>query len=327
MPVKRLFIISFLLASLVACKSGNKPQETVPTAIKLRWTHNARFGGLYAARQEGFYSAEGVNVTFLEGGPGADPIEAVLGGAAQFGVAGADVLLLARSEGKPVQAVATIYQRNPVVFFALAETGITRPQQFQDKMIRSTIDTMPTLRAMMAFIDVPTDAYHVVQLPSDVALFASGDVPVWGGFVTGFVLDLQQAGYDINIIYPDNYGVHFYSDMLFTTDAFIAESPDIVAGVVKATREGLAFAIEHPEAIGSMVVQLNDEADPELESLRMMISIPLIQSGTSRIGWMEHTRWQKMQDILLAQDVLANEIDVDTVYTLEFLQQSIGDDS
>lgn len=322
---KNLLLIIFLMAILAACAAENKRQEAIPVAIKLRWTHTAQFGGLYAADQEGYFAAEGIDATFLEGGPGIDPIAAVLAGEAQFGVAGADVILLARSQGKPVQAVTTIYQRNPVVFFTLAQTGITSPQQFAGKSIRATLDMLPTLHAMMTFIDVPPDAYQIVELPSDIAQFASGVVPIWGGFITGMALDLQQAGYDINVIYPDNYGVHFYADTLFTTDAFMAESPDVVTRVVKATRNGLTFAVTQPEAIGPMVALYNDQADPAAESLRMMASIPLIQSGTGRIGWMEQTKWQAMHDILLAQGVLPDEVDVSTVFTLEFLEKSIGE--
>ncbi len=43
--------------------------------------------------------------------------------------------------------------------------------------------------------------------------FASGDVPVWGGFIHVFVLEVQKAGYKINIISPDDYGIHFYGDV------------------------------------------------------------------------------------------------------------------
>ncbi len=323
--INSLILIVLIAVNLVACTTKNETQEAFPIAIKLRWTHNAQFGGLYAAEQEGYFAAEGIDATFLEGGPGIDPIESVLNGEAQFGVAGADVILLARSQGKPVRAVTTIYQRNPVVFFTLAQTGITSPQQFTGKTIRATLDMLPTLHAMMTFIDVPLDAYQIVELPSDLAQFTTGEVPIWGGFVTGMVLDLQQAGYDINVIYPDNYGVHFYADTLFTTDAFMAESPDVVTRVVRATRDGLTFAVTHPEAIGPMVALYNDQADPAAESLRMMASIPLIQSGTTRIGWMEQTKWQDMHDILLAQGVLPNEVDVSTVFTLEFLEKSIGE--
>ncbi|MBP6469981.1 MAG: ABC transporter substrate-binding protein [Chloroflexi bacterium] len=323
--IKSLLLIVFLMVNLAACAAESKTQQAIPVAIKLRWTHNAQFGGLYAADQEGYFAAEGVEATFLEGGPGTDPIAAVLDGEAQFGVAGADVILLARSQGKPVRAVATIYQRNPVVFFALAETGITSPQQFAGKTIRATLDMLPTLHAMMTFINVPPDTYQIIELPSDIAQFASGEVPIWGGFVTGMALDLQQAGYEINVIYPDNYGVHFYADTLFTTDAFMAESPDVVTRVVKATSDGLTFAITQPEAIGPMVALYNDQADLSAESLRMMASIPLIQSGTTRIGWMDQTKWQEMHDILLAQGMLPNEVDVSTVFTLEFLEKSIGE--
>ena len=41
---------------------------------------------------------------------------------------------------------------------------------------------------------------------------------------------------------------------------------------------------------------------------------------------MDQAKWQEMHDILLAQGVLPNEIDVSTVFTLAFLEKSIGDE-
>ena len=58
--IKRLVLVIFWAVNLVACTVGNEKPAAVPVAIKLRWTHNAQFGGLYAADQEGYFAAEGI---------------------------------------------------------------------------------------------------------------------------------------------------------------------------------------------------------------------------------------------------------------------------
>ena len=62
--------------------------------------------------------------------------------------------------------------------------------------------------------------------PSDISQFASGEVPVWAGFSNVFALEVQRAGNKLNIIYPDDYGIHFYGDIM--TDDRIAKNPDLV---------------------------------------------------------------------------------------------------
>ena len=46
----------------------------------------------------------------------------VMGGNEQFGVTGADQILIARSKGVPVVAIAVIFRRNPFVLFSLAKS-------------------------------------------------------------------------------------------------------------------------------------------------------------------------------------------------------------
>jgi NitT/TauT family transport system substrate-binding protein len=173
-----------------------------------------------------------------------DFIAPVASGAAQP----ADVIL-ARAAGQPVRTLAAIYRRSPIVFFALADSGITRPQDFVGKKIRSAITVDQTLRAMMARVGITPDQYQIVYLPSDVALFASREAPVWAGFINVFALEVQRAGYKINLIYPDDYGIHFYGDVLMTTDDLIARNPDLVRRFMRAALKGWTYAVENPGAI------------------------------------------------------------------------------
>jgi NitT/TauT family transport system substrate-binding protein len=156
---------------------------------------------MYAADKNGYYTAEGLAVTFVEGGANVDSLAPVLDGTAQFGVAGADQLLLARSEGQPVRAIATIYRRSPVAFISLADSGINRPQDFVGKTIRVAPNLVTSLRALTAYVGISPEQYAEVTLPSDFSAFTTGEVPVWGYFVDGLVVSAQQAGVGINIIF------------------------------------------------------------------------------------------------------------------------------
>ena len=135
-------LLSLALAALAACSPNPTPALT-PITVQLVWTHQAQFAGFYAADQNGYYTDEGLAVTLLEGGATVDHWNAVLDGAAQFGIAGGDELILARSEGKPVRAIATIYRRSPTVFISLKDAGITRPEDFAGKKVRAPANTAP----------------------------------------------------------------------------------------------------------------------------------------------------------------------------------------
>ena len=318
-------ILLILALGLPACSPrGNSTPALTPITVQLQWIHQAQFAGLYAADQKGYYAEEGLAVTFIPGGPNVDGLSPVVEGSAQFGTATADQLLVARAEGKPLKAFAVIYRRSPAVFMALSSSGISRPQDFVGKTIRTPAPNAPTLHAMMAGLGISQDQYTEVDLPSDVEEFASGRVPVWGAYLNALTLSVQRAGYEINIIYPDDYGVHFYSDTLFATDDFIAKNPDLVRRFLRASLKGWTFAIENAEEIGPMVLKYAPDADAELENAKMIASIPLVNTGEDFIGWIKPEVWTKMEQTLSEQGLLPKSVDVEQVFTMSFLEEIYG---
>jgi ABC-type nitrate/sulfonate/bicarbonate transport system substrate-binding protein len=311
------FVIALLFA---AC--GQKPTPSLtPITVQLSWLHQAEFAGLYAAEQQGYFAAEGLQVSFLEGGAEVDFIAPVVNGTAQFGVAQPADVILARADGKPVRSITVIYRRSPVVFFALADSGITRPQDFVGKKIRTTKTIDQTLRAMMSRVGIHPDQYEAVYLASDISLFASREVPVWGGFVNVLALEVQRAGYEINIIFPDDYGIHFYGDVLITTDDLIAKNPNLVQRFTRAVLKGWTFAVENPAAIVPFVLKYMPDGNAELATAQMTASIPLINTGEDYIGWMKAESWQGMEQTLREQGILTLPLDVTEVYTIQFLNE------
>jgi NitT/TauT family transport system substrate-binding protein len=316
-----LWVVPLLVGILAACKGTPKSSEVLtPLTVQLKWVHDAQFGGFYAADLQRYNADEGLAVTFIPGGTGVDVLGSVEDGKAQFGVAGAVELITARAGGKPLRAIATTYRRNPTVFFALASSGITRPQDFIGRQIRAVSDQPLVLHAMMYRVGIRPDQYTEVNLPSDLALFTSGEVPIWGAYLTSLVLIAQQAGYQVNIIYPDDYGVHLYGDTIFATDEYIAQNPDLVLRFLSATLKGWTYAVENPTEIGALVVHYNPEADPTLEIAKMTASIPLVNTGDDHIGWMKPEIWVDMQKMLLEEGVLNAPMNVTQVYTMQFLE-------
>jgi NitT/TauT family transport system substrate-binding protein len=307
---------------LSACRPAAPPAPALtPVTVQLNWIHQAQFAGLYAADQNGYYAAEGLSVSFLPGGPNIQSATAVLEGKAQFGIVAADQVLLLRADGKPLRAIAAIYRRSPRVYIALAASGITRPQDFVGKTISLGAGGQPLLDAMMKRLSISPDQYIVVLSTPDLGPLYNGEVQVRSVFINNEVLTVQAAGYDINIIYPDDYGIHFYGDTLFTTDDLIASDPDLVLRFLRATLKGWTWAVENPGQVGALVVKYQPDADAKLETAKMTASLPLVNTGEDFIGWMRPEVWAGMEKTLREQGVLTNTLDVEQVYTLQFLEE------
>jgi len=141
--ISRLLFCSKLLLILVlvfsACSPSPATSKRTPITVQLSWLHQAQFAGFYAADQQGYFADEGLDVSFIEGGPEVDFISPVAKGAAQFGVAQPADAILARAKGLPVRSIDVIYRRSPIIFFSLADSGIIRPQDFVGKKFRTAV--------------------------------------------------------------------------------------------------------------------------------------------------------------------------------------------
>jgi len=318
----------FLAVSLLAAcepQEARKPPDKV--SVQLRWVHQAQFAGFYLAQERGYYAKENIKVALIEGGPGIDNIEKVVTGGADFAVGGPESILLQCSQGKPVVAIAAIYRRSPVVFAAMANSGIERPTDFLGKRIAlaGVIELELQFKAMLNKLGLDINQVKVVPHSYDLTRLREGKVDGMGLYSIGGVIRLRQAGYQVNLIWPGDYGIHMYGYTVITTDRMIAENPDLVTRFLRATLLGWHEAIEDTEAAVTITLKYAREKDSELQTRMMEVSVPLIHTGEDRIGWMRSGIWASTHQILLEQGLLEGPLYPDQVYTMEFLQKIYGE--
>ncbi len=315
-----VFIVLLLL--LTSCQPA---QPLTQIVLQLNREHNGANGGFYAADQEGLYARQGVAVDFLTGDADADPIMPVVNGEAQFGIAPAEAVIAARSQGFPVKAVAVLHQHSPVVFFSLAEYGIERPQDMVGRTIRVSSSTQSMLHAVMSHMGFDRDTYTEVVLPADVETFLNGEAEVWTAYSNSLNIELEYLGYVLNYIYPDDYGIHFYGDVIFTTDEIIEQQPDLVEGVVLASLSGFQRALEDLEPVGEYTALYDPTINVDLQILILHASLPLINTGIVMVGDMQLQRWQAMIDILQEEGVLSHPVRAEDVYDGQFVTFSTSE--
>ena len=102
---------AFLLSAAASAVAAAPPDKMV---LQLKWRHQFQFAGYYAAQQQGYYRDEGLAVEIREGTPGNPSLAALLEGRAHVAVSDSEALL-ARMRGKPVVALAVIYQHSPFI--------------------------------------------------------------------------------------------------------------------------------------------------------------------------------------------------------------------
>lgn len=319
----RISLLIILALTVTACGSGGLKQPD-QVSVRLKWLHQSQFAGLYVAEQEGYYDEENLDVTL-------EPIdvdqqitnEYVLSGDNDFALGAPEELIIARSEGKPVRAVAAIFQIAPLVYMAPEETGISKPADFADHTVALSPGQGTYLyEAMVGHLGVDRSQINETDMTSWDLLECWETADVCTGYAINDLPYVEREGRPAKAIWPADYGALFYGDVLFTSDEFINENPDVVKRFVRATLKGWQKAIEDPELAANATLAFDSDLDYDLQLDSMEASIPLIDTGSHPIGWMESELWQNMHDILLEQRLIDEAIDVSPVYTNEFVENA-----
>ena len=186
-------VTSIVAAVLSGMLTAAHADESV--TVRLKWFHQAQFAGFYVANDKGLYKSAGLNVDIQPGGPDFPAIQMVAGGSEQFGVTGADQILIARSKGVPVVALAVIFRRNPFVLFSLAKSGIKTPADYVGKKVgvkiggHANVEAEAFQEAVVAMPEVV--ACHLVSGEADYLLeVVVPDLEHYQRFLVGKLLAL-----------------------------------------------------------------------------------------------------------------------------------------
>ena len=313
-------LILLVLALLISTVNAQDGEVTV----QFNWVHDSAFVGFYIAEDEGYYADQGLDVevklVFDDEGNFIDSVEEVAAGRAQFGIADAGTLMQARASGVPIIGIAANFQRNPLAFISLAENDILTPDDLIGKTVEISEYNLYMFEALLSIYDIdPSEVNIVERTDYSTDPLTSGASDVQDAWVTNEIAVLSVQGVDINAIYPFEYGIDMYPDVIFTSEDMIANSPEIVAGFLEATLAGIQSAVDDVDSSVAYVLERDDTLLAEAVSESLVRAVPLFAPSGSQPGMMLPEVWEIGHEILLDAGILEGAIDISDAYTLEFL--------
>lgn len=326
-----VFTIAIFIIIVVGIvwRRASAPKYSGPVdkvTLQLKWLHQAQFAGFYVAAQEGFYKEEGLDVSIFP--VGADHsekgvIDRVAQGDIQFGVVGADQVILARAANKPVKAISVIFQKSPVVLATLRSSGIKTLKDLIGK--RMAVDkgqnTEVIYRAMMKRAGVDMAKVREVSVPPGAESLIKGVVDARMVYLINEGIEAKEKGYALNYIYPDEYSLQFYADTIIASDTLIKQNPDLVRRFVRASLKGWNWAVAYPNEAAVLALRYDPKLVASHEIKMMQMSLPFIYTSQTSIGGMDSGTWKNMEEILSPHSgSIGAPAPLENIFTTEFLQ-------
>lgn len=286
-----VFFLLFCTSSLAVTPTANQPLETV--TLQLKWFHQFQFAGYYAAIEQGYYTEEGLQVELRERNPEQDYIEQVASGQAEYGI-GDSGIIAQYANGKPIAALAAIFQHDALVLFSKHASGIVSPYEMAGKRIMYDVvgENNAQVRALLAEANLNESHFQKIAETFNDADFIANKVDVMSGYITDRPFSFRAAGIKVNIINPQSYGIDFYGDLLFTSRKELQQHPGRAERFLRASLKGWKYALANPELIIQLIRksysakvslgQLRYEAE-ETRKLILPDKVPLGQIDSARL--------------------------------------------
>ena len=314
--------MSAVTALPVRASSGDRPDGKL--VLQLRWDHQFQFAGYYVAQWKGYYKNEGLDVDIrsaFKDGKILDGAEEIGHGRADFGI-GAANLLIAQDSGARLNLVAAIFQRSAVEYCALAHTrGNSVFDLSRLNIARRPSDLLDIeLQALFLSEGIPPQTGRYTDILRDFTLddLTEGAFDMVPEYLGQISYVAAKKGIRLRVTRPVDYGIDFYGDTLFTSEALARKDPDLVERFRNASLRGWNYALDHPEEvadqIAEMVHQQNLSSDlKELKAFNRFQAkkvLELTHYPIVQIGNINPARWGKMAETMKELGIIKRQPDI-----------------
>lgn len=318
------------LLFLVACsgddkKSTTESNELDETTVILDWTPNTNHSGLYVALEKGYYEEEGLDLNIIQPSEGSSNV-LIATNQGDFGVSYQEDLTfaLATDDPLPIKAIAAIIQENTSGFASVKDKGIESPKDFEGKTYGGwgSPSEKAILKTVMEAEGADFDKVSIVDVGESDFLASSSPIDIVWIFEGWTGIEAEIQGIDLNYtpVKDLDENLDYYTPILTTNNQIIEENPEKVRKFLKATSKGYNFAIENPEETADILLKHAPELDAELVHKSQKFLANEYSKNSEKWGLMDAAVWENYTDFLIENDLLENEINLEDVWTNEFLQ-------
>ena len=306
--------------------------ETTKVKFSLDWTVGASTAAYVLARERGYFTDEGLDVSMDPGTGGANFVQRLAGGT--YDIAVGDMTPYIQYLGNNpdddlMRAVYIASNQSPYALISLAKNAINKPTNIMGKKIGS--GAFAATRAVWPIFAKANNlsetgaTWQLVDPAVRGPMLVQGSVDLVAGFVNDVPLftSLGVPFDQFSLIKYKDYGVQFYSNGLIASRTFIEQKPKIVAAFVRAANRGLKAMIADPDAATAAVKKANPLIDEGTERqilgilLRDVIVTP--ETQMNGLGAVTTPRLSEQVDAISSTMQLKSKPPLDRVFTADFL--------
>ncbi len=310
------------LMLLAACARQAPPAgaSLAPVSVQADWYAEVEQGGNYQALARGFYRQAGLEVNFMNGGPGGYPLQKVASGTADMALGRSDDVILAVARAHlPLIIVCAYMQKDPMAVLVHAEGPV---KGFAD--LAGRVVMVDPASAWITYLKAQYRMdFSIVPLNYGLSDFMADKNLVVQGFATNEPYYLGLHGVASRTLLIANSGYNPYR-VIYANKRFVREHPGAVRGFVAATIRGWADFLDGDPSPAKRMISERNEAMTEafmafstkaMEDNHMLRGDP---ARGERLCLMTRRRMQEQVDLYVRLKVIPAAIPLEEFVTFSF---------
>ncbi|MEP7114021.1 MAG: ABC transporter substrate-binding protein [Ilumatobacteraceae bacterium] len=277
-----------------------------PVKFQLQWVTQAQFAGYFAAADQGFYKAQCLDVTILEGAVDIVPQTVLANGDADFAITWVPKALASREAGANIVDIAQVYQRSGTLQVSFKDKNITTPADFAGKKVGNWGfgNEWEVFAAMTKAGLDPADVENVAQ-QFDMVAFLEGDIDAAEAMTYNEYAQIQEAinpdtgklytAADFNVINYEDEGVGMLQDSIWADGTRLSDPDynDMAVKFVAASLQGWAYCRDNADACARLVTDKNTILPLTHQKWQMNEVNKLIWPAEGGVGFIDPTAWDR----------------------------------
>ena len=233
---------TFLTASAAAAGLPLMPRmarAATPFAMQAAWINDAEFAGYFLAMDQGYYTAEGLDLTYLPGGPDVIPEGTIVAGRADLALTTPDTTIKAIVEqGAKFKIIGAQYQKNPIGIVSLAKNPIMAPADMVGKTIAVPPVNTISVEALLAMNGIDRASVNIVPYAYDPTPLIKGEIDASLDFTTNVPYTIKTMGEEAVSFLLYDFGYTIYTDTVVVTEDILAAKRKELVAWLRASRKG-----------------------------------------------------------------------------------------
>lgn len=341
-------ITALILSGCASASGGGAPApsgstDLTPVTLQLQWYSQAQFAGYYAAVDQGFFAAEGLNVTILEGAADIVPQDVLTSGSADYAISWVPKVLGSIEQGAKITNVAQIFERSATTQVSMKSKNITTAANLAGKKVGSWgYGNEWELFAGMQKANVPLSGITLVQQAFDMNGFLAGDIDAAQAMTYNEyaqVLETKNPATgqlfqpsDLNVIDWNKEGTAMLQDAIWADSARLSSDPvyaDTTVKFLKAAIKGWAWTRDNPEAAAKIVTASGSTLGASHQLWMTNEVNKLIWPSTGGVGMIDSKAWKQTVDIAMGTKnetgaTIITKAPPPTAYSNEYVQKALA---